>query len=242
MIVCPKNCSPHCHTFEIAVCRSTINAGSDRLRLRVRSSSALRSDLTEDDTSPDLSPPKLPEVGKNPVDTAYECLCRLLKTSVNLWFLTGCLRFNFIILEELLLVIHGTLKEIQDVHPSLSASEKQVGQIDVSAATSVDMVVARCWQQWITEGSVPSRRTSSAIKRNHTDRKTSAKTFTMTPHHRQCRLEFCRPSVTDWRRVIFSDESRFQSDEKSAVRSGIYWSGIQQFHKSVGSNGTHDHL
>ncbi|GBN25117.1 hypothetical protein AVEN_228894-1 [Araneus ventricosus] len=35
----------------------------------------------------------------------------------------------------------------------------------------------------------------------------------LTPHHRQCRLYFCRPrarwSVTDWRRVIFSDESRF---------------------------------
>ncbi|GFX18435.1 uncharacterized protein TNCV_4307351 [Trichonephila clavipes] len=51
-----------------------------------------------------------------------------------------------------------------------------------------DMVVARCWQQWITEGRV---------------------------YHRggQCRLDFCRPratwSVTDWRRVIFSDESRF---------------------------------
>ncbi|GFX66703.1 HTH_Tnp_Tc3_2 domain-containing protein [Trichonephila clavipes] len=32
-------------------------------------------------------------------------------------------------------------------------------------------------------------------------------------HRRQCRLDFCRPratwSVTDWRRVIFSDESRF---------------------------------
>ncbi|GFW65763.1 DDE_3 domain-containing protein [Trichonephila clavipes] len=42
-----------------------------------------------------------------------------------------------------------------------------------------DMVVARCWQQWITEVSTG----------------------------------FCRPratwSVTDWRRVIFSDESRF---------------------------------
>ncbi|GFV08081.1 HTH_Tnp_Tc3_2 domain-containing protein [Trichonephila clavipes] len=35
----------------------------------------------------------------------------------------------------------------------------------------------------------------------------------LTPHHRQCQLDFCRPratwSVTDWRRVIFSDE--FQS-------------------------------
>ncbi|GFX35188.1 HTH_Tnp_Tc3_2 domain-containing protein [Trichonephila clavipes] len=66
-----------------------------------------------------------------------------------------------------------------------------------------------------------SFQTSSAIKRNHketTDRSwleepTSAKTLPLTPHHRQCRLDFCRPratwSVTDWRRVIFSDESRF---------------------------------
>ncbi|GFW13595.1 transposable element Tcb2 transposase [Trichonephila clavipes] len=96
-----------------------------------------------------------------------------------------------------------------------------------------DMVVARCWQQWITEGRVYRRggidstpltsfQTSSAIKRNHketTDRSwleepTSAKTLTTDPkHYRQCRLDFCRPratwSVTDWRCVIFSDESRF---------------------------------
>ncbi|GFV29476.1 HTH_Tnp_Tc3_2 domain-containing protein [Trichonephila clavipes] len=62
----------------------------------------------------------------------------------------------------------------------------------------------------------------SAIKRNHketTDRKLASRSrrplrrLPLTPHHRQCRLDFCRPratwSVTDWRRVIFSDESRF---------------------------------
>ncbi|GFT34921.1 hypothetical protein TNCV_786421 [Trichonephila clavipes] len=104
------------------------------------------------------------------------------------------------------------------------------------------MVVARCWQQWITEGRVYRRggsgrprntndredrairrvatgtnnvasidstpltsfQTSSAIKRNHketTDRSwleepTSAKTLPLTPHHRQCRLDFCRPRAT----------------------------------------------
>ncbi|GFW40414.1 transposable element Tc1 transposase [Trichonephila clavipes] len=100
-----------------------------------------------------------------------------------------------------------------------------------------DMVVARV-------GNSGSQKTSSAIKRNHketTDRSwleepTSAKTLPLTPHHRQCRLDFCRPratwSVTDWRRVIFSDESRFSlSDDdhrtrveahRPAVRSGIY--------------------
>ncbi|GFY15597.1 hypothetical protein TNCV_1282451 [Trichonephila clavipes] len=48
MIVCPRNCSPHCNG---AVCRSTINAGSDRwpVRLRVRWSSA-QTELN--DTSP----------------------------------------------------------------------------------------------------------------------------------------------------------------------------------------------
>ncbi|GFT58096.1 transposable element Tc1 transposase [Trichonephila clavipes] len=82
-----------------------------------------------------------------------------------------------------------------------------------------DMVVARCWQQWITEGRVYRR--GGAIKRNHKRRLTEVglrsrrplRRLPLTPHHRQCRLDFCRPratwSVTDWRRVIFSDESRF---------------------------------
>ncbi|GFV54833.1 HTH_Tnp_Tc3_2 domain-containing protein [Trichonephila clavipes] len=75
-----------------------------------------------------------------------------------------------------------------------------------------DMVVARCWQQWITEG--PSRET---IRRRLTEvglrSRRPLRRLPLTPHHRQCRLDFCRPratwSVTDWRRVIFSDESRF---------------------------------
>ncbi|GFX82609.1 HTH_Tnp_Tc3_2 domain-containing protein [Trichonephila clavipes] len=47
-----------------------------------------------------------------------------------------------------------------------------------------DMVVARCWQQWITEGRV-----------------------------------YRRGGVTDWRRVIFSDESRFSlSDDDHRTR------------------------
>ncbi|GFV31322.1 transposable element Tc1 transposase [Trichonephila clavipes] len=88
-----------------------------------------------------------------------------------------------------------------------------------------DMVVARCWQQWITEGRVyrrggvrthpvPSRET---IRRRLTEvglrSRRPLRRLPLTPHHRQCRLDFCRPratwSVTDWRRVIFSDESRF---------------------------------
>ncbi|GFU96087.1 HTH_Tnp_Tc3_2 domain-containing protein [Trichonephila clavipes] len=66
------------------------------------------------------------------------------------------------------------------------------------------------------------------------------------PSLKQCRLDFCRPraiwSVTDWRRVIFGDESRFSlsDDHRTRVwrRTGqrsdpafIVESGIQQFHK-----------
>ncbi|GFV46344.1 HTH_Tnp_Tc3_2 domain-containing protein [Trichonephila clavipes] len=100
------------------------------------------------------------------------------------------------------------------------------------------MVVARCWQQWITEGRV-YRRGGSGRPRNTNDREdrairrvaTSAPTTSLasiqrlpsrhpvqsretirrrltkvglrelrplrrlplTPHHRQCRLDFCRP-------------------------------------------------
>ncbi|GFX81154.1 HTH_Tnp_Tc3_2 domain-containing protein [Trichonephila clavipes] len=157
-----------------------------------------------------------------------------------------------------------------------------------------DMVVARCWQQWITEGRV-YRRGGSGRPRNTNDREdrairrvaTSAPTTSLasiqrhlppsrhpvpsretirrrltevglrsrrplrrlplTPHHRQCRLDFCRPratwSVTDWRRAIFSDESRFSVSvlmttahvSGGAPASGpirhLLSSGRQQFHK-----------
>ncbi|GFS48276.1 HTH_Tnp_Tc3_2 domain-containing protein [Trichonephila clavipes] len=60
---------------------------------------------------------------------------------------------------------------------------------------------------------VPSRET---IRRRLTEvglrSRRPLRRLPLTPHHRQCRLDFCRPratwSVTDWRRVIFSDESR----------------------------------
>ncbi|GFU82384.1 transposable element Tc1 transposase [Trichonephila clavipes] len=145
-----------------------------------------------------------------------------------------------------------------------------------------DMVVARCWQQWITEGRV-YRRGGSGRPRNTNDREdrairrvaTSAPTTSLasiqrhlppsrhpvpsretirrrltevglrsrrplrrlplTPHHRQCRLDFCRPratwSVTDWRRVIFSDESRFSlsaDDHRTHVSGGAPASVVLQ--------------
>ncbi|GFT29456.1 HTH_Tnp_Tc3_2 domain-containing protein [Trichonephila clavipes] len=90
------------------------------------------------------------------------------------------------------------------------------------------MVVARCWQQWITEGRV-YRRGGSGRPRNTNDRERSCNqksghfgtnnvasidSTPLTPsRHPAVSTGFCRPratwSVTDWRRVIFSDESRF---------------------------------
>ncbi|GFV89667.1 hypothetical protein TNCV_1576401 [Trichonephila clavipes] len=63
MIVCPKKLLPHTVTpCEIAVCRSTINAGSDPDTCAVVISTETESGfITEDDTSPVC---KLPEVGK----------------------------------------------------------------------------------------------------------------------------------------------------------------------------------
>ncbi|GFU77987.1 HTH_Tnp_Tc3_2 domain-containing protein [Trichonephila clavipes] len=59
-----------------------------------------------------------------------------------------------------------------------------------------------------TVAEVPSRET---IRRRLTEvglrSRRPLRRLPLTPHHRQCRLDFCRPratwSVTDWRRVIF---------------------------------------
>ncbi|GFU95098.1 transposable element Tcb1 transposase [Trichonephila clavipes] len=79
-----------------------------------------------------------------------------------------------------------------------------------------DMVVARCWQQWIAEGRVYRR--GGAIKRNH--KETTDRSWLEEPTSAKIPLTHIigsvdwifadlGQSVTDWRRVIFSDESRF---------------------------------
>ncbi|GFV60585.1 transposable element Tcb1 transposase [Trichonephila clavipes] len=60
---------------------------------------------------------------------------------------------------------------------------------------------------------VPSRETIRRRQAEVLRSRRPLRRLPLTPHHRQCRLDFCRHraiwSVTDWRRVIFSDESRF---------------------------------
>ncbi|GFT19059.1 transposable element Tc1 transposase [Trichonephila clavipes] len=138
-----------------------------------------------------------------------------------------------------------------------------------------DMVVARCWQQWITEGRV-YRRGGSGRPRNTNDREDRAirrvapsapttslasiqrhlppsrhpvpsretirrrltevglrsrrplRRLPLTPHHRQCRLDFCRPratwSVTDWRRGGVSS-SVMNPDSVSVLMTTAHVSG-----------------
>ncbi|GFW86783.1 HTH_Tnp_Tc3_2 domain-containing protein [Trichonephila clavipes] len=76
---------------------------------------------------------------------------------------------------------------------------------------------------------VPSRET---IRRRLTEvglrSRRPLRRLPLTPHHRQCRLDFCRPratwSVTDWRRVIFSDESfSLSADDHRTLWGAISW-------------------
>ncbi|GFT32955.1 HTH_Tnp_Tc3_2 domain-containing protein [Trichonephila clavipes] len=94
--------------------------------------------------------------------------------------------------------------------------------------------------------SIPPSRHSAM--RNHKERLTEVglrsrrplRRLPLTPHYRQCRLDFADLawSVTDWRRVIFSYESRFSlsADDhrtcleahRPAIRSVIYCPAISQ--------------
>ncbi|GFX56834.1 transposable element Tcb2 transposase [Trichonephila clavipes] len=96
----------------------------------------------------------------------------------------------------------------------LGRSDMVVAPVGNSGSQKVECTVAE----------VPSRET---IRRRLTEvglkSRRPLRRLPLTPHHRQCRLDFCRPratwSVTDWRRVIFSDESRFSlSDDDHRTR------------------------
>ncbi|GFV41514.1 transposable element Tc1 transposase [Trichonephila clavipes] len=98
---------------------------------------------------------------------------------------------------------------------------KQVGRIDVSAATSKVATSAPTTSLASIQRHLPPSRhpvpSRETIRRRLTEvglrSRRPLRRLPLTPHHRQCRLDFCRPratwSVTGWRRVIFSDESRF---------------------------------
>ncbi|GFW87595.1 uncharacterized protein TNCV_4485601 [Trichonephila clavipes] len=96
------------------------------------------------------------------------------------------------------------------------------GQVDRS-----ECAVRNCWDQWTREGS-HTRKTGSGVTRKTTRREDrrivhtfqkqilnprTLSVHSLTPEHRQLRLQWCQArsmwNVTDWQKVVFSDESRF---------------------------------
>ncbi|GFU98518.1 uncharacterized protein TNCV_3653491 [Trichonephila clavipes] len=83
-----------------------------------------------------------------------------------------------------------------------------------------ECAVRNCWEQWTREGT-HARKTGSGATRKTTRHLAEAnlkskrpfRALLLTPEHRQLRLQWCQGrsmwNVTDWQKVVFSDESRF---------------------------------
>ncbi|GFW38197.1 uncharacterized protein TNCV_3839251 [Trichonephila clavipes] len=95
------------------------------------------------------------------------------------------------------------------------------GQVDRS-----EWAVRNCWEQWTREGTHarkpglerPGRPRGQRIEGSHLAEvnlksKRPFRALPLTPEHRQLRLQWCQArsmwNVTDWQKVVFSDESRF---------------------------------
>ncbi|GFU54416.1 transposable element Tcb2 transposase [Trichonephila clavipes] len=75
------------------------------------------------------------------------------------------------------------------------STHRVAGQVDRS-----ECAVRNCWEQWTREeANLKSKRPFRALP--------------LTPEHRQLRLQWCQArsmwNVTDWKKVVFSNESRF---------------------------------
>ncbi|GFV58726.1 transposable element Tc1 transposase [Trichonephila clavipes] len=97
------------------------------------------------------------------------------------------------------------------------------GQVDHS-----ECAVRNCWEQWTRKGT-DARKTGSGATRKTTRRgdrrivrhlaeanlksKRPFRALPLTPEHRQLSLQWCQArsmwNVTDWQKVVFSDDSRF---------------------------------
>ncbi|GFU07859.1 HTH_Tnp_Tc3_2 domain-containing protein [Trichonephila clavipes] len=93
------------------------------------------------------------------------------------------------------------------------------GQVDRS-----ECAVRNCWEQWTLEVTRSTIRADvgvaivpQTIYRHLAEANLKSKrpfrALSLTPEHRQLRLQWCQArsmwNVTDWQKVVFSDESRF---------------------------------
>ncbi|GFX81075.1 hypothetical protein TNCV_1910681 [Trichonephila clavipes] len=97
-------------------------------------------------------------------------------------------------------------------------TRRVAGQVDRS-----ECAVRNCWEQWTRE--------EANLKSKH-----SFHLLPLTPENRQLRLQWCQArsmwNVTDWQKVVFSDESRFVlGPEDNRVRVWrrpviLLWGGV----------------
>ncbi|GFW59565.1 transposable element Tc1 transposase [Trichonephila clavipes] len=99
------------------------------------------------------------------------------------------------------------------------STRRVAGQVDRS-----ECAIRNCWEQWTPEVTRSTIRADAGvaivpqtISRHLAEANLKSKrlfrVFPLTPEHRQLRLQWCqarsRWNVTDWQKVVFSDESRF---------------------------------
>ncbi|GFV80939.1 transposable element Tcb2 transposase [Trichonephila clavipes] len=99
------------------------------------------------------------------------------------------------------------------------SARRVAGQVDRS-----ECVVRNCWEQWTREVTRSTIRADvgiaivpQTISRHLAEANLKSKrpfrALPLTPEHRQLRLQWCQArsmwNVTDWQKVVFSDESRF---------------------------------
>ncbi|GFX07892.1 transposable element Tc1 transposase [Trichonephila clavipes] len=86
------------------------------------------------------------------------------------------------------------------------SSRRVAGQADRS-----ECAVRNCWEQWTRDG-IHARKSRHLAEANFKSKR-NFRALHLTPEHRQLRLQWCQArsmwNVTDWQKVVFSDESRF---------------------------------
>ncbi|GFX20216.1 transposable element Tc1 transposase [Trichonephila clavipes] len=89
------------------------------------------------------------------------------------------------------------------------STRRVTGQVDCS-----ECAVRNCWEQWTREGvAIVPQTISRHLAEANLKSKRPFRALPLTPEHWQLRLQWCQArsmwNVTDWQKVVFSDESRF---------------------------------
>ncbi|GFU18473.1 transposable element Tc1 transposase [Trichonephila clavipes] len=92
------------------------------------------------------------------------------------------------------------------------STRRVAGQVD-----RLECAVRNCWEQCTREADEGVAIVPQTISRHLAEANLKSKcpfrALPLTPEHRQLRLQWCQArsmwNVTDWQKVVFSDESRF---------------------------------